>query len=114
MLGHADVITGWQYRSEQRVRETLFSSGSDLAKKARVIVPKLALGYTTLILSQLIQNRKDEALGFAKEGMKICPRDPYSLRSMTIDSNAIGNFDEAIGCIEKAIELDPLDPSNYL
>ena len=44
----------------------------------------------------------------------MCPSDPYSLRSMTIDSNAIGNFDEAIGCIEKAIELDPLDPSNYL
>ncbi len=114
MLGHADVITGWQYRSEQRVRETLFSSGSDLAKKARVIDPKLALAYTTLILSRLIQNRKDEALGFAKDGKKMCPRDPYSLRSMTIDSNAIGNFDEAIGCIEKAIELDPLDPSNYL
>ena len=114
MLGHADVITGWQYRSEQRVRETLFSSGSDLAKKARVIDPKLALAYSTLMLSQLIQNRKDEALGFAKEGMKMCPSDPYSLRSMSIACNAIGNFDEAIACIDKAIELDPLDPSNYL
>ena len=44
----------------------------------------------------------------------MCPSDPYSLRSMSIACNAIGNFDEAIACIDKAIELDPLDPSNYL
>ncbi len=113
-LGHADVITGWQYRSEQPVRESLFSSGTDLAKKARDIDPKLALAYSTLMLSQLIQNREDTALGFAKEGMKMCPNDPYALRSMSIACNAIGNFDEAIGCVDKAIELDPLDPSNYL
>ena len=108
------MITGWQYRYDQPARETLFSSGSDLAKKARDIDPKLAMAYGTLMLSRLIQNKKDEALAFAQEGMRMCPNDPYSFRSMSIICNAMGNFDEAVKCLDKAIELDPLDPINYL
>ena len=66
------------------------------------------------MLGQLIQNKKNDALEFAQQGMNMCPSDPFSYRSMSIICNAMGDSAEAIRCIGKAIELDPLDPFNYL
>ncbi len=83
------------------------------AIKGYQLDPKAAFtNYMKGILADKSGDR-DSAFYYNKRAIQLSPKDPYYYYNICQVYGGCGLFEQALSCVEKAIELDPLNPNSH-
>jgi adenylate cyclase len=80
------------------------------ATKAIDIDPNLGMGFATLAFANALSGKMGEGLANARQAIAVQPGDAFCHWMLGVNLILAGEPDKAIGPLEKALQLDPVEP----
>ena len=116
LLHSAMAFAFWQYVNMGVKQEDYIAKAQECVRKALACDPDFPQAHAMLgFISQVFEGNQRESIRHFKRALVSNPDEYLALKGLALSlTEYTGKIPEAVPLVERLIQVDPLDPSNYL
>jgi len=116
LLHSAMAFAFWQYVNMGVKQEDYIAKAQESVRKALACDPDFPQAHAMLgFICQVFEGNQRESIRHFKRALESNPDEYLALKGLALSlTEYMGKISEAVPLVERLIQVDPLDPSNYL